>query len=124
MNAKHLYSVVEAFLNNDEDKASAAFAAYFADNMKSFMKEDHEQVLTAPQLSAYITALLDKVHETNKEDGLKLLGIKDCEHGSIALCAADLAKDKKKADKIIHKLEKLVGADPKVEKKLDKKTPK
>jgi hypothetical protein len=123
MSKKYLSEMLFAIFEKDEAKATQALASYFDSKARSMLKEDHEKSMDHEQLAHYLNTLHSKAKDEHKENFAKHLGIPECSKEHFSTCAKTLAKDKSKADRIIHKLENLVGykIDPKEYKKDKKK---
>ncbi len=107
--------MLEALLNNNEDDAIKNFSEALNVKGTYLLKEDHEKVMSSKELAHYLKTLHTKAKDEHKEkfaDHMsKAAGMefKDCNAKAFGDCAEALSKDKKKADKLIHKLEKLTG---------------
>jgi hypothetical protein len=123
MSKKSLQEVLESLLNNNNKGAGEALSVYLHGKTRSIMNEDHEKSMSSEELAHYLKTLHSKVKAEHKEKFASHLGVKECNDESFAACAAKLSKDKKKADNLIHKLEKLTDSaiDPKEYKKDKKK---
>lgn len=122
MSKQKLHSVLEALMTGDTETATKFLRETLDDKGNAKLTEDHEKSMTSAELAKYLKSLHGKVKDEHKEKALKHIasdsGV-ECDGKSFDACAAALSKDKKKADALIHKLEKLTGSaiDPKEYKK-------
>ena len=122
MSKQKLHSVLEALMNDDNETATKFLRETVEAKSNKKLTEDHEKSMTSGEMAKYLKSLHGKVKAEHKEKSLAHIashsGV-ECDGKSFDACATALVKDKKKADKLIHKLEKLADSaiDPKEYKK-------
>lgn len=118
MSKKFLAKTLESLMQNNDTDAAKFLGEYFKSKSQVVLAEDHEKYMTSAQMEKYLKKLFKKAKKEHHEEFAKLLNITKCNDENLATCAKVLANNKKKADKVIHKLEKLVNTkmDPKTKK--------
>lgn len=122
MSKQKLHSVLEALMNSDSETATKFLRETLDEKGNKKLTEDHEKSMSSDEMVKYLKTLHGKVKDEHKEKALAHItshsGV-ECDGKSFDACATALVKDKKKADALIHKLEKLTNSamDPKELKK-------
>lgn len=110
--------MLDAFRMGHEDRAKRILREYLEKKAHGLLNEDHETVMSAPQMEKHIVMLHGKAKD--KAAFLKKLAsfsdLDACSEKDFRLCSENiLTKGKDELDEAIHALEKLVGYEFKVD---------
>jgi hypothetical protein len=117
MDAKsYLADFVQSLAMGDLDAAKAAHAAYAELRASELINEDHDKLLTEEGIDDFLKTLHKRAKKAGKEKEFfeELCKFTKCDvksAGEFDKCVDHFAKDKSRADKFIHKVEKALDLE-------------